>query len=80
MWEPSTKYCGISPSFTFVFFVKKSTVNDFCSRAQPLYFSLDRMLWIVDTGHFSLPPGVGMPKAVRRTAMPFGVRPYRNRR
>ena len=28
-WLSSTMYCGTSPSFTFIFFVRKSTVNVF---------------------------------------------------
>ena len=42
----------------FIFFVKKFVVNFFCRSAEPLYFSLVRMLSIVVACHFSLPPGV----------------------
>ena len=64
----------------FIFFVKKFVVNFFCRSAEPLYFSLVRMLSIVVAYHFSLPPGVGTPFLVRLAAIAFVVLPCMNKR
>ena len=48
-WADSSKllrtwYCGSSPSFFFIFFVRKSVQKVFCNTASPMYFSFVRML------------------------------------
>ena len=74
-WLWSTMYCGTSPSLTFIFLERKSTVNFFCRTAEPLYFSFVRMLSMVLVCHFSLPRGVGMPLDVSCVAIQFTVLP-----
>lgn len=51
--------------FALIFFSRKSTVNFFCSRASPLYFSFCRILSMVNDCYFTLLAGVGMPSIVR---------------
>lgn len=55
-----------------------STVNVFCSKASPLYFSFVKMDFTVLLCHFSLPAGEGIPFLDKRAAMPEGVFPSRN--
>ena len=74
-WLCSTMYCGTSPSFTFIFLERKSTVNFFCRMALPLYFSFVRMLSMVLVCHLDFPRGVGMPFAVRWLAIQLTVFP-----
>jgi len=52
------------PSLATGFFVRKSGVKVFCSRAQPLYFSFFRMLRTVPSYHFSRPVGDGIAAAL----------------
>lgn len=49
--------------------VRKSTVNVFCSRASPLYFSFVKMDWMVVWLQRFLPRGVSTPSASRAVAI-----------
>lgn len=65
------------PIILFRFLGEIIGLKVFCRSASPLYFSFVRILLTVDAVHFSLPPGVGIWRAVSSLPIPCGVNPER---